>query len=59
MSLDKVISMQVLEGGTDGILFENFIYHTLNKLRRDPSTVNKQIVLLMDNATIHKCEILY
>lgn len=33
MSQDKVISMQVLEGGTDAILFENFIYHTLKKLR--------------------------
>ena len=59
MSLDKVISMQVLEGGTDAILFENFIYHTLNKLLKDPSTANKQIVLLMDNAIIHKCEIVY
>ena len=59
MSLDKVISMQVLEGGTDAILFENFIYHTLNKLWKDPATANKQIVLLMDNATIHKCEIVY
>ena len=51
--------MQVLEGGTDAILFENFIYYTLNKLRKDPATANKQIVLLMDNATIHKCEIVY
>ena len=59
MSLDKVISMQVLEESTDAILFENFIYHTLNKLRKDPATANKQIVLLMDNATIHKCEIVY
>ena len=59
MSQDKVISMQVLEGGTDAILFENFIYNTLNKLRKDPSKTNKQIVLLMDNETIDKCEIVY
>ena len=59
MSLDKVISMQVLEAGTDAILFENLFYHTHNKLRKDPATANKQIVLLMDNATIHICEIVY
>jgi hypothetical protein len=30
---DKVLSMQLLEGGTDAVLFENFLYRTLNKLR--------------------------
>ncbi len=46
--------MQVLEGGTDAVLFENFLYRTLNKLRQNAQTVNKSIVVLMDNATIHK-----
>ena len=31
----------------------------LDKLRRDPSTVNKDIVLLMDNAAIHKKSIVF
>ena len=54
MTKDKVISIQMLEGGTDAVVFENFIYCTLNFLRRDPSTANKDIVLFMDNAAIHK-----
>ena len=46
--------MQVIEGGTDAVIFENFIYHCLKKLRTDPTTRHKHIVVLMDNATIHK-----
>ena len=54
MVQDKVISMQVLEGGTDAVLFENFIYRTLNKLRQNAQTGSKHIVIIMDNASIHK-----
>ena len=54
MTKDKVISIQMLEGGIDAVVFENFLYCTLNKLRRDSSTANKDIVLFMDNAAIHK-----
>ena len=49
----------MLEGGTDSVFFENFIYNMLDKLRRDPSTANKDIVLLMDNAAIHKKSIVF
>ena len=49
----------MIEGGTDANLFENFIYNMLNKLRRDPEMINKHIVILMDNATIHKSSIVY
>ena len=49
----------MLEGGTDSVFFENFIYNMLDKLRRDPSTANKDIVLLMDNASIHKKSIVF
>ena len=59
MAKDRVVSMQMLEGGTDAVVFENFIYCTLNKLRRDPSTAGKDIVLFMDNATIHKKSFVY
>ncbi len=36
------------------MLFENFLYHTLRSLRNDPKYKYRQIVLLMDNAVIHK-----
>jgi transposase len=49
----------MLEGGTDSVFFENFIYNMLDKLRRDPSTANKDIVLFMDNAAIHKNSIVF
>ena len=49
----------MLEGGTDSVFFENFIYNMLDKLRRDPSTANKDIVLLMDNTAIHKKSIVF
>ena len=46
--------MHVIEGGTDAVIFENFMYHCLKKLRSDPLSRHKHIVVLMDNATIHK-----
>lgn len=54
-----MIAAQVTEGGTDAVVFENFIFRVLHKLRVDRDTKNKQIVLLMDNATIHKHECVY
>lgn len=56
MTQDRVVSMQVIEGGTDGVIFENFVYRTLNKLRGDPKTAHKDIVILADNARIHHCQ---
>ena len=41
------------------MIFENFIYHTLFDVRKDSLTANKQIVIFMDNATIHKVPIIY
>jgi hypothetical protein len=54
MSLDRVISMQITEGGTDSVVFENFLYRTLNSLRQRADIKDKHIIVLMDNATIHK-----
>ena len=59
MTTRNVVSMQVVEGGTDAVLFENFLFTTLDSLRRSPSTKDKHIVILMDNATIHKTSIVY
>ena len=44
----------MLEGGVDSVLFENFVYHTLRHVRTDPKLKCKDVVLLMDNAVIHK-----
>ena len=59
MTENCVIAAQVTEGGTDAVVFENFMYRVLHKLRVDRETKNKQIVVLMDNATIHKHESVY
>ena len=49
----------MIEGGKDANLFENFIYNMLNKLRRESEMINKHIVILMDDAKIHKSSIVY
>lgn len=51
---DQLVSSQVIEGAFDAVLFENFLYHTLRQLRTDNDLGLKKIVLLMDNAVIHK-----
>jgi len=59
MTFDKVVSMQLVEGGIDSVIFENFLYYTLKKIRNDPLTRDKQVVILLDNATIHKVSSVY
>ena len=59
MTESCVIAAQITEGGTDAVVFENFLHRILSKLRVDGETKNKQIVVLMDNATIHKHESVY
>lgn len=52
-----MISNQLIEGGVDSSLFENFLYHTLEHVSKDQQLGDKQIVLLLDNAAIHKHDI--
>jgi DDE superfamily endonuclease len=59
MTQDCVISAQITEGGTDAVVFDNFLHRTLTKLRVDKDTKWKQIVILMDNASIHKHSSIY
>jgi len=54
IAYDRIISNQLVEGGVDGILFENFIYQTLVSVRNDKTIGTKRIILLLDNATVHK-----
>lgn len=54
ISSEKVIASQIIEGGVDAIVYENFIYQLLNSLRKDKSQCERPILLFMDNAPIHK-----
>lgn len=54
VSQKEVLSTQILEGGVDSTIYENFIYQTLRSIRTDPRTADKTVIILMDNAAIHK-----
>lgn len=54
ISQDRIISSQLIEGAVDSVLFENFLYYTLRSVRVNPATADKTVILLMDNAVIHK-----
>ena len=54
ISHDKVIANQLVEGGVDSSVFENFIFKMLEGVRKKEEFNGKPVVLLMDNATIHK-----
>ena len=43
-----------MEGGVDSVVFENFVYQTLLSIRKDKNYKDRDVVLLMDNAAIHK-----
>ena len=54
ISFEKVVAHQVIEGGVDSVLFENFIYQALTSIRKDRGNAGKDVIILMDNAVIHK-----
>ena len=56
MSQEKVVAIQLVEGGVCKELFENFLYHTLTKLRGLKLNQSRQILVQMDNAVIHRHE---
>jgi len=41
ITLDCVIGAQITEGGTDAVVFENFLHKVLYKLRTDRDSKNK------------------
>ena len=51
---DDIVGFQLVEGGSDGTLFENFIYRVLNQLRQDEKTKRRKIVVFLDNAATHQ-----
>jgi hypothetical protein len=54
VSEDKVIANQIIEGGIDGALFDNFLFNTLASIRNDKELCERKVVLILDNARIHK-----
>jgi hypothetical protein len=51
---DKVFSLQLIEGSSDQVIFEHFLYRTLAALRRDSSMSSKDVCILLDNSSTHK-----
>ena len=56
MTDHKVVSAQLTQGATDAQLFCNFMYRTLQQLRKGSATCDKRIVVVLDNASIHKTQ---
>jgi DDE superfamily endonuclease len=54
ISYDEVLGNQLVEGGVDTSVFENFIYRLLEYVHTQERFQGRRIVLLMDNATIHR-----
>jgi transposase len=50
----EVMGSQIIEGAFDSTLIEEFMFRILNHLRTDPKTATKDIVVLMDNAVVHR-----
>jgi transposase len=50
--------MQLIEGSSDSVIFEQFMFHTLGTMRKDPQFRAKNIVVLLDNSTTHKASLL-
>lgn len=54
IAYEEVIATQLVEGGVDSPVFEHFIFRMLEAIRVDKQRANKRVVVLMDNATIHR-----
>ncbi len=54
IAYDQVIANQLVEGGVDASVFEHFIFRMLEYVRNHPQLREKRVVVLMDNATIHR-----
>jgi transposase len=54
VSQDAILANQLIEGGVDSSVFENFVFNLLDYVRKEERYRGRHIVLLMDNATIHK-----
>ena len=53
ISQQAVVGAQVIEGGVDASVFENFLHQVLRGLRARGAFEGPGVVLLLDNARIH------
>ena len=54
IGFNEVIANQLVEGGVDATVFEHFLFRMLEFVRTQERFKGKKVVLLMDNATIHR-----
>ena len=54
ISQQEVMAIQLIEGGVDASVFENFIYELVLKVRADRGNDKRPELLFTDNATIHR-----
>ena len=59
MTPNEVVGAQMIQGGVDNSLFENFVYRVVAALLKDPVNKGRRIVVYLDNARIHKCQAVY
>ena len=53
ISQERFEAAQLVEGGVDSSVFENFLFELLRSIRQDPERRGRPLVLFMDNASIH------
>ena len=53
ISREEVLATQILEGGVDSVLFDNFLFNLFKDLHNTPKYQHKEIWLLIDNASTH------
>lgn len=53
ISQEGVVANQLVEGGIDSSVFENFVHETLVHIRKDPILCRRPVIMFMDNARIH------
>ena len=52
-TFNSIVSTQIIEGGIDAVLMDNFLHQTLTAVRSNPLYANRHILLFMDNAAVH------
>lgn len=57
MTTNQVVGVQLIQGGMDGSLFENFIFNVVTALLADPKNNGRRIVLFLDNCRLHKVDL--
>ena len=59
ISQEKLLANQLIEGGVDASVFDNFLYRLLKHVRETELDAQRKVILLMDNATIHRHPLVY